>query len=197
MVIGLCGTKGAGKDTVGEYLVSQYGFDRFAFADKLKEAVCALFNMSYDDINRFRNNPLVTLRIYHEDGLTVANYWTFREILQRMGTEVGRDVFGKDFWVDLIEEEIKGSSKAVITDVRFDNEINLVKRHNSAVMWRIERSKSINNDAHASEQLATQKWFEGVTIKNDGTVRDLYNTVDAIMESYELMSKPQGAIHVS
>lgn len=197
MVIGLCGAKGAGKDTVGEYLVSQYGFDRFAFADKLKEAVCALFNMSYDDINRFKNNPLVTLRIYYEDGLTVANYWTFREILQRMGTEVGRDVFGKDFWVDLIEEEIKGSSKAVITDVRFDNEINLVKRHNSAVMWRIERSKSINNDAHASEQLATQKWFEGVTIKNDGTVRDLYNTVDAIMESYELISKPQGVQNVS
>jgi len=38
LVIGLCGRKRVGKDTVAEYLKKQFGFTQYAFADPLKEA---------------------------------------------------------------------------------------------------------------------------------------------------------------
>jgi len=35
MIIGLCGNQGAGKDTVGDILISDYGFIKLTFASTL------------------------------------------------------------------------------------------------------------------------------------------------------------------
>ena len=43
-----------------------------------------------------------------------------RRLLQRMGTEVGRELFGQDFWVELAMRKLDGPT--VFTDCRFPNE---------------------------------------------------------------------------
>ena len=43
MIIGLVGFIGSGKGTVGDILVTQHGYYRFAFADALKDAVATIF----------------------------------------------------------------------------------------------------------------------------------------------------------
>ena len=73
-------------------------------------------------------------------------YPEYRELLQRMGTEVGRELYGENFWVDRVLSQIKtyehideavtnfggevvydGRANYVITDVRFPNEANAVQ----------------------------------------------------------------------
>lgn len=44
-IIALAGAAGAGKDTVADYLVSQYGFVKIAFADALREECAAAFGV--------------------------------------------------------------------------------------------------------------------------------------------------------
>lgn len=44
IIIGLCGAQGAGKDTVGEILINEYGFHKLSFASALKDMLAALFS---------------------------------------------------------------------------------------------------------------------------------------------------------
>ena len=39
MLVGICGKAGAGKDTVGDYLIDKYGFKKIALADPIKRLV--------------------------------------------------------------------------------------------------------------------------------------------------------------
>ena len=43
MIIGLSGIQGAGKDTVGDILISEYGFVKLSFGSALKDVISALF----------------------------------------------------------------------------------------------------------------------------------------------------------
>jgi len=44
-LIGLVGTKGVGKDTVGDYLVSSSNYIKRSFATPIKEACAILFHL--------------------------------------------------------------------------------------------------------------------------------------------------------
>ena len=57
-IIGLCGEKGSGKDTICEFLSKIYNVKRVAFADPLKESLKDLFLWNDDNIKKriqFRN----------------------------------------------------------------------------------------------------------------------------------------------
>ena len=43
MLIGICGKAGAGKDTVGDFLIQNYGFNKIALADPIKRLVKDIF----------------------------------------------------------------------------------------------------------------------------------------------------------
>ena len=44
MIIGICGLIGSGKDTIADYLVTNYNFKKLSFADKLKDSVATMFD---------------------------------------------------------------------------------------------------------------------------------------------------------
>ena len=187
MLIGLAGRKGAGKDTVAERLVEQHGFIRIALADPLKMAVANLFEITREQVDEFKQLGIDDLPVVE---VFLARYneqteWTFswREFLQRFGTEMGRGTFGEDFWTDIWQREYDAVNEADMivdaTDVRYENE---ARRILSLGGWMIEVHRpGYVSDGHASEAGLDEELIDG-WIDNNGTVEDLYNDADLLME---------------
>lgn len=128
----LVGFKSCGKNTVGEYLVEQYGYVGMSFADALKDAVSAIF--CWDRIMLEGNTPAA--REWREE---IDPWWaakldiphlTPRWVLQNFGTNVMREHFHTDIWITNVERRILDLGKdarVVVFDGRFPNEIGLIK----------------------------------------------------------------------
>jgi deoxynucleotide monophosphate kinase-like protein len=181
LLIGLAGYKNSGKDTVGKHLVENWGFTQYAFADKVKEAACALVDITIEQLESWKNDPSILVHI--DEGPFEGRGITFREFLQRFGTEMGRGVFGKDFWINQLNHEIMVVDgldpfhhKIVITDVRFPNEVQYIKRRRGQMFW-IDRPEC-SSDGHESEMLVLD---EPIIISNNDSLETLYGRIDNIM----------------
>lgn len=168
IVIGLTGRARSGKDTVAEYLVADHGFKQVAFAGLLKEAAGLLFGLSYDQLH---------------GGLkeVVDPYWgrSPREILQLMGTESFRCVFGDDFWVKALERRVGQAEKVVVSDVRFDNEAEWVRAQGGQVV-RLVRDSAEAVRSHVSEAGVHESLVDWA-VENNGSLLDLYQGVQSIL----------------
>jgi hypothetical protein len=154
VIIGINGFKGAGKDTVADYLVSKYGFEKASFAALLKQSVAALFGISLDDIERWKNSPSMTVKIVGPSfpmarDIKTHSQLTFRQFLQRYGTEAHREIFGYDFWVNNLMMNLDVDKDYVIPDARFENELRAVRAF-GGFNWCVERPGYEGED-HASE----------------------------------------------
>jgi len=76
-----------------------------------------------------------------------------REVLQHLGTEVFR-MIDENVWVNTLLRKIEEDRPeiALICDVRFDNEIKLLK-DKGAIIIGLKRDKFKSKDKHASEQV--------------------------------------------
>lgn len=128
----LCGFKGTGKDSVAK-LLGMAGYQRMAFADPLKEAICAIYG--YDPEMIQGNTP--ESREWREQ---VDPYWeertgitgfTPREALTFTSTDVIRRYICDTVWVDRIINDIRNSDEEliVITDYRFPIEYSRIKEY--------------------------------------------------------------------
>ena len=138
MIIGVVGFIGSGKGTVGDLLKTEFGFHSISFASHLKDVASLLFGWDRnllegdtDESRSFREKP---------DGFwssRIGEHFTPRLALQLLGTEAGRKVFHEDFWIYALENKINklGENKnVVVTDVRFKNEIQWIKRKNGILI---------------------------------------------------------------
>lgn len=149
-VIGLSGRAGAGKDTLAQILYLQHGYVRHAFADPLRDMALAI-------------DPTVIAPEYGAERLSDVVRWDgwdeakqipdVRRFLQRLGTEGVRDHLGADTWVRLTEQRIAASDAPaiVLTDVRYPNEVALVRRLGCLWVW-IERPGANAAAGHVSEE---------------------------------------------
>lgn len=186
MIIGLCGAKQSGKDTVGAYLVKKHGFEKRAFAYTLKKSFAALFGIPVGVLEELKNDPSVRLEFtrHRLKGFNVPeSSLTIRELLQRYGTEAHRDVFGEDFWLDQTLPPGKYfSQNIVITDVRFNNEAERVRLMGGFVVNLIRPLSA--KDVHASEE-GIEPNIVDYEIENDGTIPSLFGKVDAMMHHFQ------------
>lgn len=166
-IVALSGYARSGKDTVGRILVER-GWQRRAFADPLREAVYRL-----DPTVPVAGTQQSIARLVDEHGWEVVKdeVPAARRLLQRMGTEVGRAMFGEDFWIDLAFRGIPDGAWVVFTDCRFPNEADAAKAAGGQV-WRIVRPGHDATNAHTSETALDHYPFDR-TIVNDGTLDDL------------------------
>ena len=93
MIIGLSGYAQSGKDTVAELLCLNYGYQRMAFADPMREALYRLNPSIVLNDTDYYDKPLQTL-VDEQGWDAVKQNPDVRALLQRMGTEVGRQMFG-------------------------------------------------------------------------------------------------------
>lgn len=149
-LVGIAGYARAGKDTAAQGLVD-IGWTKAAFADPLKRALEILdpiVDVDYDGIG------VSTDRL--SDDLTLVGGWDvakavnpeIRRLLQVFGTEVGRNLFGEDFWV---KQALDGAYPyTVFSDVRFKNEADAIREAGGIVIW-VERPGVGPLNDHASE----------------------------------------------
>jgi len=171
-IIGVSGYARSGKDTIAEKL-KEIGYVRGSFADALREAL-------------YRLNPVIS-----ETGKPLADmvdelgwddtkaYPEVRGQLQRIGTEVGRDMFGENFWVDYLIDNMPDGSKVVIPDVRFPNEADAILKMGGQ-LWRVERNGVGAINSHVSDSALDDYPFDTVIFNND-TIEHLYSQVDDLM----------------
>jgi len=193
-VIGLCGFAQSGKDTAASFLVER-GFTRLAFADILRQSLYNL-NPMVRPSHEFRpvTGPVQLVRnllqrvvrsvpihdqLDHRQLCRVqdivdvvgwdkakVDFPEIRHLLQRLGTEVGRDLYGENFWVDRVGAQMQIGGNYVITDVRFPNEADFIHRRGGN-LFRIDRGNRAAN-GHASENVEALK-VDGV-IPNTGSL---------------------------
>jgi len=143
MLISVSGLIGAGKDTVGDFLVDNYGFRRESFASTLKDACSAIFGWDREMLE----GRTKAARAEREK---VDEWWaerlemphlTPRWVLQNFGTEVCRKGFHDDIWLASLENKLrKTTDDIVITDARFPNELSMVQRLNGQCVY-VERGE--------------------------------------------------------
>jgi hypothetical protein len=149
MIIGICGFQGAGKDTVGDILVKSHGFVRLSFGSALKDAVSILFGWDREMLEGLTPES----RTWREQ---VDEYWsdklndptfTPRKALQTIGTNVFRDHFHTNMWVDIVENKINQlvklnpDTRIVICDCRFDNEFAMIKKFPESKIIHVQRNE--------------------------------------------------------
>ncbi len=191
-LIGLSGKKRAGKDTVAAHLVANYGYTRYAFADIMRTAALAL-----DPIIPQHDGMPETVRLsnfFDDAAAPTVEEWEIakanpevRRLLQRLGTEVGRDLFGEDFWVeqtfDAIDADntLGADARVVITDVRFPNEAASIHR-NGGIVVRVHRPMTVPAILeHPSETALDGYGNFDHSLVNDHDIAALHDRVDDMM----------------
>lgn len=137
-IIAISGFIGSGKDTVAEYLINNYGFERESLAKSLKDATASIFSwprgMLEGNTSESRGWREETDEWWSER-LNIKDF-TPRLALQLLGTEVFRENFNSDIWIYSLESRLKETtSNIVITDCRFPNEISMIKRLGGYLVW--------------------------------------------------------------
>ena len=107
--------------------------------------------------------------MYHEPG-----YMSGREVLQFTGTEVFRKMY-KRCWTYALEKRIKEENPvfAIISDMRFDNELRFV--HDNLNATSIYLTRSLHEDDHPSENgFSSLTPFSVIINNDDGNLRNLF-----------------------
>lgn len=174
-IIGITGKKFNGKDTLGNYFVEQMNYKRIAFADPLKDACKCIFGFTEE-------------QLYGDKKEVVDDFWriTPRQTLQFVGTDLFRNNMnklipdiGNDIWVEVVRKKIitelekNPNTCFVITDIRFQNELDMIHQLGGKVI-RVKRN-SLNNydDQHQSEAFIDKLQVD-YEINNDNTKDELF-----------------------
>lgn len=179
MLIGLTGYAQAGKDTVAEVLVNNFGYTRVAFADPIRD-FCYEQNSI---IGSVAGEPIFLKTVVDRDGWDEAKKSdSVRRTLQNTGI-AARNIFGADFWVHQAMKKIT-TLKVVITDVRFKNEADLIKA-NGGQIWRVRRLGVSAVNSHVSETQMDDYAVDQIFL-NNGTKEDLEVLIQTRMRGYDL-----------
>jgi hypothetical protein len=167
-IIGISGWAQSGKDTFAQVLIEEAGFTRMSFAEPMRQALLLL-----NPLVTVAGIPLSLVDVVADRGWEGAKRDTpeTRGLLQRFGTEVGREMFGTDFWVNYLLDGLE-HSKVVITDVRYLNEASAIVRRGGQ-MLRVERPGVRPANAHPSENSLDDYPNFAVTVPNDRGVAEL------------------------
>ena len=227
MIIGISGRMGHGKDTVGsiiQYLT--YGADKanISYNDWNGQPVWGTknnpFHKSTWEIKKYAGKlkQIASLltgvpaekfedQEFKQKHMGLQWKMTYREFLQKLGTEAMRDGLHTNVWVNALFADYKakwvptGDSVAeedvslekeypnwIITDMRFPNELEAVEER-EGITIRVTRpvKKSKNTPRlHPSETALDKAEFD-YEIINDGSIEDLIKKVREILVKEKLI----------
>lgn len=185
MILGLAGRAGAGKDTAADVLCAGHGFFRMAFADALRREIVEAFGIDPGlfavDTKEVTTSALAIGRCNHGDFLSLmmrAGYSAStprspRQIMRWWGTEFRR-AQNPDYWLDRAAETLdaalqRGYRRIVITDLRFCNEANFIRRYNGQI-WRIRRDVVDKRPIEHESEAQIPFIYSDATVENNGSM---------------------------
>lgn len=186
-VIGFSGRAHNGKTMLSEYLVREWGYERFSVAHALKRICANLLGFpSINEMNEHKteqkkyvlrdvdikflsNESGVPFDFIKEELIKINNTLTsVRHALQYIGTEIFRK-YDPDWHVKQLVKEIEESEsdKIVIDDIRFANEHEIMRQMDAKLIF-IVRPMVENVSHHRSDEELDWKMFGHKVIINNG-----------------------------
>lgn len=185
-IIGLSGFAQSGKDTAGKYLCDKYGYMRVSFADAVRDGLYALNPLicitpeeskEFDGMMGILRLELMVNRFGYEQAKKCKEV---RQLLQRYGTEAGREIHGNQCWTNIGLRKAAKYPKVVFTDVRFENEVEAVKSIGGTVI-RIKRNGVGAVNGHISDKPLPGHLID-IELDNSGTLLDLHENLDNLLQ---------------
>jgi hypothetical protein len=197
MIIGICGFQSSGKDTIADYLIKEHGFIKMSFASRLKDIIAIMFGWPRDKLEGLTKED----REWREQ---IDPWWsktlqmphlTPRYVMQYFATDLFRNKFHPDIWVKIVENELNKlieqntEQKIVISDCRFENEINMILRlggkiiqvHREPPYWfydyRNGEEPPPNIKLIHRSEIEWIRCYRDYDITNDGTIEELYEKI--------------------
>lgn len=142
-IVGMVGARGVGKNWVAENVLRPryedlgHSVEMASFAAPLKQMLIAL-------------NPLLpdgTRVADHDIEVAKNTYPEVRQLIQRLGTEAGRNILGEDIWISTAVKNLPDADVVIFTDVRFPDEAE----HMDHIV-RVEGPRGAHSDPHISER---------------------------------------------
>ena len=185
MIVAFIGAISSGKTTAAEYLEERHGYTRHNFADPLRQVMSTLdptvwWVHDYDDDDddaAITYNDAVSFYGYRR---AKDIYPEIRRFMQCLGTEVGRGLFGENFWVDQWTAGIT-TPHIVVDDLRFPSELRAIRSLGGKVI-RIDRplfDPTPTPNPHESESHWPLFSYD-YKILNDGDISDLYIKIERL-----------------
>ena len=185
-IISISGKIGSGKDTIADIIMQYTPYHRWQvkkFAGKLKdiaEILTGVPKINFED-QEFKQQDMGP-----EWGMT------YRDLLQKLGTEAMRSGLHKNVWVnalfaDFNIDEDEQIHYWIITDSRFPNELAAVKKHNGITIKVIRDSGNTIGITHTSETALDNYTEWDYVIDNNGTLEELKTQVLSILEKESLL----------
>ena len=180
-LVGLMGYARSGKNTAAQVLTNQ-GWTQRAFADALREMLYVLdpiVELDWSD----KSSDLPGVRrlqcmVDCTDWDVAKSNPEVRRLMQVLGTECVR-TFDTRFWVNilranLVDDAVHGVPGVVVTDVRFQNEVDFIRAEGGKLIWIDKPGVGPLND-HESEAM-TESTADAVIV-NNGTEEELWSRV--------------------
>ena len=133
----------------------------YSFADGLKGLCMEFFDLSFDQVYGTNKQKNTMCQVFWEDLPTKTKKkgnMTSRELLQYFGTDIMRKML-ENVWVNSTIKNIlrEQSGLAIIADLRFPNEVEVVKKNNGKV---VRLTRELIEDSHISETALDKDNFD-------------------------------------
>lgn len=176
MLFGIGGWATSGKDTLADLLVEHAGFHKTYMSKPLEKALLTLDPyIPTDDPSALPVERYSELhqRVGYDKSKQVPEV---RYLLQVLGTEVGREMFGEDCWVNIVMAEAslwmrEASTPVAITGIRYKNELLALRNLGGIGVW-VSRPGCGPVNSHSSDNSLGPEDFD-ITVTNDGSIEDL------------------------
>lgn len=171
-VVAFTGHAGSGKSTATKYLVERHGYTLVKFAGPLKD-MCRAIGLTERHIEGD----------WKEEPCDILCGKSPRDFMQLLGSEFGRDMIGKFFWVELWRARaarvLTNGGRVVVDDCRFPNEAKAIRELGGDI-YRLVGRGGIPGQ-HESERGCGD---EDLVIANDNTTDALFGKVEAALRRF-------------
>jgi hypothetical protein len=200
MIISITGKISSGKDTIAD-IIMQYtpyhDWEIKKFAGKLKviaEILSGVPKINFED------------QEFKKQDMGPAWGMTYRDLLQKLGTEAMRNGLHENVWVNALFSDYNrewvsiGDNTAsedafldkiypnwIITDTRFPNELEAAKALNGITIKVIRDSGNTIGTTHASETALDDYTEWDYIVDNNGSFEELKTQVFSILEKESLL----------
>lgn len=192
ILLAMYGRARSGKDTAADYLAQQLGLYKYAFAEPLKTMLKSVFGDHFHEGDR--------------SGICPETGKSYREMMQTLGTEWGRNLMTEDVWINLVQKKWEwvkdgcphetplgrisnlhlGKAQVtqgmILSDLRFDAEAEWVRSQGGYVIEikRADDSPAQGIVGHQSEAGIREDLIDLLCL-NHSTLEDLHILLDSLV----------------